>query len=167
MKAIMFDQSLLQFVLLRKVNTLEEVKETCLEYAEHQKMIYLRKAVSANASCVLGTKTRKKAQKTNTQALDKMNMICKKFGDLAFLITKSKPKPIVQEIIRHKCKKPGHYAKQCQMKTDAVKSCNYCGRYYHTEAACYRNQAGEPKTRTQIHNAQKGQVMKKEVVTPV
>ena len=28
-----------------------------------------------------------------------------------------------------------------QMQTDAVESCNYCGRYGHSEAACYKKQA--------------------------
>ena len=96
-----------------------------------------------------------------------MDILCKKSEDLVLLITKSKPKPKIQDVICHKCKKPSHYASQCQMQTEPVKSCNYCGRYGHPEAACYKNQADEAKTRNQSQNGQKVQILKKEVAASV
>ena len=33
-----FDQGMLQFVFLRKADTYEKVRETCLEYADNQKV---------------------------------------------------------------------------------------------------------------------------------
>ncbi len=92
MEAIQSDQSLLQFVLLRKANTFEEVKETCLEYAEHQKVYSLTKKVTGSSSGVLDVRMRNKQQKINELSLDKTDMLCKKFDDLALLIAKSKPK---------------------------------------------------------------------------
>ncbi len=50
---IMPDKILLKFVLLRKVRTFEEVKETCMEYSKHQKAYSLPKQASGNASTVL------------------------------------------------------------------------------------------------------------------
>ena len=50
MEAIKSDQSLLQFTLLRKVNTFDDVRKTCLEYAEHQNMYSLPKGVTEKPS---------------------------------------------------------------------------------------------------------------------
>ena len=52
------------------------------------------------------------------------------------------------------------------MPTDSVKSCNYCGRYGHSEAACHKKQADEARSRNHKQNTQKVQILKKEVVTP-
>ncbi len=52
-------------------------------------------------------------QGKDDEALGKMDILCKKFEDLSSLITKSKPKPSIQDIIYHMYKKPGHYASQC------------------------------------------------------
>ncbi len=52
MEAIKSDQSLLQFVSLRKVSTFDGVKDTCLGYAEHQKMYSLPKGVTTKPSGV-------------------------------------------------------------------------------------------------------------------
>ncbi len=58
------------------------------------------------------TETHKRSQGTDEQALDKMDILCKKFEDLVLLITKSKPKPNIQDVICHKCEKPGYYTSQ-------------------------------------------------------
>ncbi len=63
-------------------------------------------------------------------------MLRENFEDLALLSTKIKLKPNIQDAICDKSKKPGHYASQCQVQTESVKSCNYCGKYGYTEAAC-------------------------------
>ncbi len=52
------------------------------------------------------------------------------------------------------------------MQTKPVKFCNYCGRYVHTEAACYK-QAEAAKPRTQSKSTQKFQIFKKEDAAPV
>ncbi len=70
MEAIQSDQGLQHFVLLRKATTFDEVKETCLEYAENQKVYSLPKQVSRNASDVLDIGTHKRTQVTDEQALD-------------------------------------------------------------------------------------------------
>ncbi len=85
------DQSLLQFVLVRKARTFDNVRETCLEYAEHQKVYSLPKKVTENACSVLDVGAEERQQGTGEHALDKMDMLCKKFEDLALLITKNKP----------------------------------------------------------------------------
>ncbi len=70
-------------------------------------------------------------------------------------------------MIRHKSKNPGHCASQCQMQTEAVNSCSYCGRYCHSEAACYMNQADEAKVTAQNQNTEKVQILKMEVAKSV
>ncbi len=150
MDAIKSDQGLLQFVLLRKVRTFDDVRETCLDYAEHQKIFFLPKKLTGNASGVLDIGAQERQQGTDKHALDKMDMLRKKFENLALLIKKNKPKPNIQDIICYKRKKPGHYASQCQMHTEVVKSCNYCGRYGHSETACCKKQADEAGLRN--HN---------------
>ena len=59
------------------------------------------------------------------------------------MISEDKPKNNSQDIICHKCKKPGHYASQCQLMRSATKGCSYCGSHGHTEVACYKKQADE------------------------
>ncbi len=104
-EAIKSDLSLLHSVLLRKVWTLEHVKETFFEYAEHPKVYSVPKRVTTDVSCVLNTRTHKKSREKNKRdAFDKMDMLCKKFEDLALIIRKSKPKANFQDIICHKCK---------------------------------------------------------------
>ena len=93
MEAIKSDQSSLQFVLLRKVITFDDVKETCPEYAEHQKMYSLPNGVIAKPSGMFEIEHDRNSQDKNDEALDKMDILCKKFEDLALLITKSKLKP--------------------------------------------------------------------------
>ncbi len=53
------------------------------------------------------------------------------------------------------------------MQTDAVKSCNYCGRYDNSVVACYKKQADEARARAQIQNTQKVQILKKGAAAPV
>ena len=121
MKVVKSDQSFLQFVLLRKVSTFDDGKETCLGNAEHQKMYSLPKGVTEKSSRVFELEHGKSFQGKDDEALDKMDILCKNFEDLALLITKSKPKPNIQDIICHKCKKAGYYASLCQIQTDADK----------------------------------------------
>ncbi len=52
------------------------------------------------------------------------------------------------------------------MQTDSAKSCNYFGRYSHSEAGCYKKQADEKRSRNQKQNMQSIQILKKEVTTP-
>ncbi len=132
MEAIKSDEILLQFVLLRKVSTFDCVKDTCLEDAEHQKMYSIPKGVTAKLAGVFELEHDINSQGIDDEALNKTDILCKKFGDLSLLITKSKPKPNIQDIISHKCKKPSQYASQYQMQIDSVQSCNYCGRYGHS-----------------------------------
>ncbi len=167
MKSIQSYQRFLHFALLRTAKTFDEVKETCLEYAKNRKVYYLPKKGTGKVDGTLKNGTSKSFQDVDENALDKIDMRCKKFEDLALLITKSKPKQNLRGVIYHKCKKPGHYASQCQMQGDAVKSCNYCGRYDHSAAACYKKQADEARARNQIQNTQKVQILKKDIVTPV
>ncbi len=82
-EAIRSDHNLLHFVLLRKVRTSEDVKETCLEYAEHQKLYPLIKKVTGNSSSVLDFRTYNKQQGTDEPDLNKIDMLCKKFEYLA------------------------------------------------------------------------------------
>ena len=96
-----------------------------------------------NSFGVLYGGTRNKQQWTDELALDKMSMLCKTFEDLALLITRSKPKQNIQDVICQKCKKLGNYASQCKMQAEAVKSCSFCGRYdcqegYKVISQCHR-----------------------------
>jgi len=166
MEAIQPDRSLSHFVLLRKARTFSEVKEVCLEYAEHQRVYALPRKGTGKASSVPDVDTREAERGTGDRTLDKMDILCKKFEDLALLISKSKPKQNIQEVICHKCKKPGHYANEGQIQTEAVKSCSYCGRYGHSAIACFKKQADEARARSQSKNIPQVQILKKEAVTP-
>ena len=73
--------------------------------------------------------------------------MCKKFEQLALLISKDKSKKNIQDITGHKCSKPGHYASQCQLVGSTSQGCGYCGRYGHTEAACYKKQTDEARSK--------------------
>ena len=126
-----------------------EVKETCIEYGEHQSVYSLHKTVSRNSSGVRDVGTHNKQQGIDELALDNMDMLYKSFEYLAFLITRSKPKPCIQDVICHKCKKIGHYASKGQMQTGAVKYSSYCGRYGYSEASCSKTQADKAKARAQ------------------
>ncbi len=130
-------------------------------------MYSLSKKVTGSSSGVPNERTHNKQQRTDELALDQLDMLCKKFEDLALLIAKSKPKQSIQDVIRHKCRKPRHYASQCQMQTESLKSCSYYGRYGHSEAACYKKQADKATVRNRSQNTQKVQILKKEVATSV
>ncbi len=77
MEPINSDQSLLQFVLLRKAWTFDDVRETCLEYAEHKNLDSLLKKVTGNASGVLHMGEQERQRGTHEKGLDKMDMLCK------------------------------------------------------------------------------------------
>ncbi len=83
MEAIHSYEGLSHFVLLRNATMFDKVKETCLEYAEHQNVYSLPKQVTRNALGVLDTGTHKRPQGTDEQTLEKMDMLFKKFEDLA------------------------------------------------------------------------------------
>ena len=73
--------------------------------------------------------------------------MCKKFEHLGLLIPKDKPKKNSQDIICHKCEKPGRYASQSQLIGSTTQRCGYCGRYGHVEEACYKKQADEARSK--------------------
>ena len=65
MEDITSDQRLFHFAVLKKVRTLEDVKETFFEYAEHQKVYFLPKTLIADASGVLDMGTHQRSQGKN------------------------------------------------------------------------------------------------------
>ena len=97
-------------------------------------------------------RTSKISQDVDDNALDKMDMLCKKLKDLDLLIKKSKSKQSVQDVICHKCKRLGHYEIQYQMRAHAVNLCSHCGGYVHFAAACCKKEASEARARTQSQN---------------
>ncbi len=56
-------------------------------------MYSLPKKITGNVSDLLDIGAKERQQVTDEHALDKMDTLCKKFEDLALLITKNKPKP--------------------------------------------------------------------------
>ena len=85
---------------------------------------------------------------------------------MALLISKDKPEKNIQDIACHECNKPGHYASQCQLVGSATQGCGYCGRYVHTETACYKKQADEARSKADKDKAKDSfpkMILKKEV----
>ena len=160
-EAIKADQTLLQFVLIRGAKTYDDVKKACLEYAENQKVLM----PNVNEE-VKGEEEKKEEKKEDTS--DKIDELCKQIGDLSLLIAKQHKNPSQgggnrPDVICHRCKKPGHYASQCQIPPRDVLVCTYCKKYGHTEKACYSKQRDEAaKARDQPQNAPTVQVLKKE-----
>ena len=76
-----------------------------------------------------------------------VDTLCQKFEQLALFISKDKPKKNIQDITCHKYKKPGHYASQCQLIGSTAQGYGYCGRCGDTQAACYKKQADEARSK--------------------
>ena len=97
---------------------------------------------------------------------EKVDALCKKFEQLGLLISEDKWKKNIQDITCHKCKKPGRYASQCQLVGSTTQGCGYCGRYGHTEAACYKKQADQARYKAdkdKTNNDFAKTILKKEV----
>ena len=111
-EAIKSDQGTLQFVFLRKAYTYEKVREACLEYADNQKAFASHGEQVVDQARSSHQEGEKEELPNNTS--EKVDILCKKFEQLASMISKDKPKKNIQDIICHKCKKPSHYARKCQ-----------------------------------------------------
>ena len=125
-EAIKSDQGMLQFVFLRKADTYEKVRETCLEYAYNQKVFASQgeQVTDQTRSAHLEGEKEKLHKKTS----EKFDRVCKNFEQLALFIPKDKPKNNIQDITCDKYKKPGHCASQSQLVGSTTEGCRYCGR---------------------------------------
>ena len=150
-EAIKSDQGMLQFVFLRKADTYEKVRETCLEYADNRKVFVSQGEQITNQTRSGHQEGEKEMLQKETS--EKFNTLCKKFEQLALLISKDKSKKNIQDITCHNCKKTGHYASQCELVGSATQGCGYCGRYGHTEAVCYKKQADEARSKSDKRKA--------------
>ena len=105
-------------------------------------------------------------QELDNKTSAKMHLRCKKFEYLALFVSKQKPggagKGVSrQDIVCDKCKKTEYYASQCQLSTESISNSTYCGKYGHTNTACYKKQAGEARQKAQDKTKQQVQIFKK------
>ena len=136
---------MLQFLFLRKADTYEKVKEACLQYTDNQKFFASRGDQRTDQERSGEHEDAK--EKLHKDTSEKVDILCSKFEKLMLLTSKDKTKKNIQDITCHKGKNLGHYASQCQLTGSTTQVCGYRGIYGHTEAACYKKQADEARSK--------------------
>ena len=149
-KAIDGDKELLKFVVLRSAKTYEDVKDACTEYADNPAVFLGSK--NGNPTKHKGGSSSEDSGKKQHE--DKMEELCRQMEEVKLFMANQKKtsvpdKPSLKDIICHRCKKPGHYAYQCQVASGGPVKCTYCGKHGHTANACYTKQRDE-EARTRL-----------------
>ena len=133
-KAVEGDRDLIRFVVLRSARTYGEVKEACVEYAENHGVLGSRPGRSQDV--------RKVEDKKSDDDIEDLR---RQIESMKLMLTKQQrgygqDRPARAGVVCHKCKKPGHYASQCQLQGGGQMLCTYCRKFGHSENACYTKQ---------------------------
>ena len=116
---------MLKFVYLREADKYENVRETCLEYADNQIDFASQREQQIDQANSGHQEGEKLLHKENSE---KVGSLSKKFEELALLISNDKPKKNIQDITCHKYNNTVHYASQCQLTGSMTQGSGYCGR---------------------------------------
>ena len=79
---------MLQFAFLRKADTYEKVRETCLEYADNQKLFVSQGQEKHITDQEQDSSSTEEKEKLHKEISERVDTQCEKFGQLALLVSK-------------------------------------------------------------------------------